>query len=52
MPACASRWCWNWRAPSGLGGMAGGQMLDLAAEGRFETKRTQSENEIAHACRR
>ncbi len=32
---------------SGLGGMAGGQMLDLAAEGRFETKRTLSENEIA-----
>ncbi len=31
---------------SGLGGMAGGQMLDLAAEGRFETKRTQSEKEI------
>ena len=32
---------------SGLGGMAGGQMLDLAAEGRFEQKRTQTENEIA-----
>ena len=32
---------------AGLGGMAGGQMLDLAAEGRFETKRTLSENEIA-----
>jgi farnesyl diphosphate synthase len=32
---------------SGLGGMAGGQMLDLAAEGRFEPKRTLSENEIA-----
>ncbi len=32
---------------SGLGGMAGGQMLDLAAEGRFDTKRTLSENEIA-----
>ena len=31
---------------SGLGGMAGGQMLDLAAEGRFETKRTLGENEI------
>ena len=31
---------------SGLGGMAGGQMLDLAAEGRFEGKRTLSENEI------
>jgi farnesyl diphosphate synthase len=31
---------------SGLGGMAGGQMLDLAAEGRFEAKRTQSETEI------
>jgi farnesyl diphosphate synthase len=31
---------------SGLGGMAGGQMLDLAAEGRFEQKRL-SEKEIA-----
>jgi farnesyl diphosphate synthase len=31
---------------SGLGGMAGGQMLDLAAEGRFEEKRTQSQDEI------
>ena len=32
---------------SGLGGMAGGQMLDLAAEGRFETKRALARNEIA-----
>jgi farnesyl diphosphate synthase len=32
---------------SGLGGMAGGQMLDLAAEGRFAEKRTLTENEIA-----
>ena len=32
---------------SGLGGMAGGQMLDLAAEGRFEAKRTLDENEVA-----
>ena len=32
---------------SGLGGMAGGQMLDLAAEGRFEPKRTLVEKEIA-----
>jgi farnesyl diphosphate synthase len=31
---------------SGLGGMAGGQMLDLAAEGRFEAKRALSEQEI------
>ena len=32
---------------SGLGGMAGGQMLDLAAEGRFDSKRSVlSENEI------
>ena len=31
---------------SGLGGMAGGQMLDLAAEGRFAAKRALSENEI------
>ena len=32
---------------SGLGGMAGGQMLDLAAEGRFEQKRSLTEKEIA-----
>jgi farnesyl diphosphate synthase len=32
---------------AGLGGMAGGQMLDLAAEGRFEAKRALSEKEIA-----
>jgi farnesyl diphosphate synthase len=32
---------------SGLGGMAGGQMLDLAAEGRFEAKRTLATKEIA-----
>ncbi len=31
---------------SGIGGMAGGQMLDLAAEGRFESKRALSENEV------
>jgi farnesyl diphosphate synthase len=31
---------------AGLGGMAGGQMLDLAAEGRFEKKRIQNEKEI------
>lgn len=31
---------------SGLGGMVGGQMLDLAAEGRFESKRALSEKEI------
>jgi len=31
---------------SGLGGMVGGQMLDLAAEGRFEAKRSLSEQEI------
>ncbi|MFA6264473.1 MAG: polyprenyl synthetase family protein [Pseudolabrys sp.] len=31
---------------SGLGGMAGGQMLDLAAEGRFAPKRELSESEI------
>lgn len=31
---------------SGLGGMAGGQMLDLSAEGRFAPKRTLSESEI------
>jgi farnesyl diphosphate synthase len=32
---------------SGLGGMAGGQMFDLAAEGRFEMKRALDEKEIA-----
>jgi farnesyl diphosphate synthase len=31
---------------SGLGGMAGGQMLDLAAEGRFAAKRALSRPEI------
>ena len=31
---------------SGVGGMAGGQMLDLAAEGRFADKRTLGETEI------
>jgi len=31
---------------SGVGGMAGGQMLDLAAEGRFASKQALSENEI------
>jgi farnesyl diphosphate synthase len=31
---------------SGLGGMVGGQILDLAAEGRFEAKRTLSQDEI------
>jgi farnesyl diphosphate synthase len=31
---------------SGIGGMVGGQLLDLAAEGRFETKRALTENEI------
>lgn len=31
---------------SGLGGMAGGQMLDLAAEGRFAAKRALSTAEI------
>src|SRR5260221_1729722 len=32
---------------SGLGGMAGGQMLDLAAQRRFDPKRTFNEKEIA-----
>jgi farnesyl diphosphate synthase len=31
---------------AGLGGMVGGQMIDLAAEGRFEQKRALSEQEI------
>jgi farnesyl diphosphate synthase len=33
-------------AAAGLGGMAGGQMLDLTAEGRFDVKRRLSESEI------
>jgi farnesyl diphosphate synthase len=32
---------------AGFGGMAGGQMLDLAAEGRFDDKHKLAENEIA-----
>ena len=32
---------------SGIGGMAGGQMLDLEAEGRFEAKRRLGEKDIA-----
>jgi farnesyl diphosphate synthase len=32
---------------AGIGGMAGGQMLDLAAEGRFGDKRRLGEKEIA-----
>jgi len=32
---------------AGLGGMAGGQMLDLAAEGRFERKRDLGKDEVA-----
>jgi len=32
---------------AGLGGMAGGQMLDLAAEGRFEKKRDLGKDEVA-----
>jgi len=32
---------------SGLGGMAGGQMLDLAAEGRFGDKRALHETDVA-----
>jgi farnesyl diphosphate synthase len=31
---------------AGLGGMAGGQMLDLAVEGRFEVKRALAETDI------
>jgi farnesyl diphosphate synthase len=31
---------------AGIGGMAGGQMLDLAAEGRFEDKRALARDEI------
>jgi farnesyl diphosphate synthase len=32
---------------AGLGGMAGGQLLDLAAEGRFDDKRLLREDDIA-----
>jgi farnesyl diphosphate synthase len=32
---------------SGIGGMAGGQMLDLEAEGRFAAKRARGEKDIA-----
>lgn len=32
---------------SGIGGMAGGQMLDLAAEGRFESKLKLNEKDVA-----
>jgi farnesyl diphosphate synthase len=32
---------------AGLGGMAGGQMLDLAAEGRFDDKHKLTQSEIA-----
>jgi farnesyl diphosphate synthase len=32
---------------SGIGGMAGGQMLDLAAEGRFAPANTMSEHDVA-----
>ena len=43
----------SWRAPPGLGGMAGGQMLDLAAEGRFDaTARAAERTGNPHACRR
>src|SRR3569833_686787 len=31
---------------SGIGGMVGGQLLDLAAEGRFDTRRALTEQEI------
>ena len=34
-------------AAAGVGGMAGGQMIDLAAEGRFEDRQRLSESEIA-----
>ena len=37
---------------AGLGGMAGGQMLDLAAEGRFETKRALARRARSSPCRR
>ena len=38
---------------AGIGGMAGGQMLDLAAEGRFERQaRSSSENDDRRRCRR
>ena len=37
---------------AGIGGMAGGQMLDLAAEGRFGDKRDARRNRRSRRCRR
>ena len=44
--ACASRWFSELARAAGLGGMAGGQMLDLAAEGRFAGAKPLGESDI------
>ena len=48
MPASASNWSSALARAAGLGGMVGGQMLDLAAEGRFAGTGPQrlGENEV------
>jgi farnesyl diphosphate synthase len=46
-PAVRIALCSELARAAGIGGMAGGQMLDLAAEGRFEDKHTLSQPEIA-----
>ena len=38
---CASSWSLALARAAGLGGMVGGQMLDLAAEGRFDGGKAQ-----------
>ncbi len=42
MPRSGSSWSRRSRGQSGLGGMVGGQMLDLAAEGRFDATPPQA----------
>ena len=46
MPASASNSSTALARAAGLGGMAGGQMLDLAAEGRFRRGRKLGENDV------
>jgi farnesyl diphosphate synthase len=45
-PTVRATLCLELARHAGIGGMAGGQMLDLAAEGRFEAKRALSQAEI------
>ena len=50
---CVSNWSLALARASGLGGMAGGQMLDLAAEGRFGgTAAASSARTTCACCRR